>query len=149
VVADEAGAPELDRLDRGCSGVERGSALPRANSAISGFFFWGIRLEPVVWRSLSAMKPNSAEAHRMTSSLSLEMCMPMIAMAASASQAKSRSATASMLFAVGFEKPSSFATASRSSSMVEPAMAPDPSGQASILAAASARRPASRSSIST
>ena len=44
----------------------------RMSSSASGFFFCGMRLEPVVCASLSVTKPNSALAQRITSSLKRE-----------------------------------------------------------------------------
>ena len=46
--------------------------LPRTNSAMSGFFFWGMMLEPVENASSSSMYLNSCEHQRMISSENLE-----------------------------------------------------------------------------
>ena len=113
--------------------------LPRVSSATSGFFFCGMSELPVVKASLIVMNSNSLEAHRITSSLSRERCTATSARAASSSTAKSRSLTASMQFCVTAGKPSSRATSSRSSRMVEPAIAPEPSGQTLMRLRASAQ----------
>ena len=42
--------------------------LPRISSAKSGFFFWGMMLEPVLKESDKVTKPNSEVDHRMISS---------------------------------------------------------------------------------
>ena len=85
-------------------------AFPRASSATSGFFFCGIMLDPVAKASGNSMKPNSALAHRTSSSASREMCMARTAQHARNSTAKSRSATASTLLAAILGKFNSLAT---------------------------------------
>ena len=42
--------------------------LPRINSSESGFFFCGIRLEPLVTPSASSSQPNSSLEYRIQSS---------------------------------------------------------------------------------
>ena len=102
--------------------------LPRASSAMSGFFFCGMIDEPVDHASSSCTQPNSGVAHRMTSSPMRDRCTPSSAATNRNSAAKSRSATASIEFAAGRSKPSSAATASGSSGSDDPASAPAPSG---------------------
>ena len=72
-----------------------------------------------------------------------------MAAAARNSHAKSRSLTASIEFSLTLEKPNNRATSARSSVMVDPAMAPLPSGSTSSRRAASSNRPSSRANIST
>jgi hypothetical protein len=69
--------------------------------------------------------------------------------AESNSTAKSRSLTASIEFCDTAGNSSSRAISSRSSGMVDPAIAPDPSGITFIRTRASAILPTSRESIST
>jgi hypothetical protein len=72
--------------------------LPRVSSAISGFFFCGIKLEPVEKASLNSTKPNSCVFQVIKSSLNRERCISIIARQKRNSQTKSRSLTASTLF---------------------------------------------------
>ena len=88
-------------------------ALPRTSSAISGFFFWGIMLEPVEKASSSSINLNSQEHQRMISSEKRERWTMVIATAAASSMQKSRSETPSRLLCVGPSNLSSEAVMSR------------------------------------
>ena len=85
-------------------------ALPRASSAMSGFFFCGMIEEPVAKASSSSTQPNSGEVHSTTSSPSRDRCTPISAATNRNSAAKSRSETASIELAAAAVKPSSWAT---------------------------------------
>ncbi len=122
--------------------------LPREISAMSGFFFCGMRLEPVQKASESSMNWNSCDIQRIISSERREMCMEKIARAESSSHAKSRSATESMLLRVQAGKSRTLRTNSRSMGRVEPASAPEPSGMTLRRVRQSVRRPISRSNCS-
>ncbi len=80
--------------------------LPRTSSSGSGFFFWGIRLEPVATESSISKKPNSSPDSRMTSSASRLRCTIASAQAYRNDATKSRSPDASMLLATTRENPS-------------------------------------------
>ncbi len=54
----------------------RRPALPRASSAMSGFFFCGMMLDPVDQESCSVTKPNSRVDQRISSSASRLTSMP-------------------------------------------------------------------------
>ncbi len=129
--------------------------LPRINSKASGFFFCGIKLEPVVNASGKRTKLNSALLHKMKSSDSRERCTPIVAQAEAKLIKVSRSLTASMLFCVILGLPSastkfnSRATNSRSIGSVVPAIAPEPSGHTFASSNTTAIRLRSRSNIST
>ena len=56
-------------------------ALPRSSSAASGFFFWGMMLEPEAKESGSSQKPNSWLDQSTISEPSRERCMAQIAAA--------------------------------------------------------------------
>ncbi len=81
-------------------------ALPRASSAMSGFFFCGSIDEPVAYASASRTKPNSSVDHSTISSPMRERCTCVSAATNSASATKSRSETASSEFSNGRAKPS-------------------------------------------
>ena len=121
--------------------------LPRINSAISGFFFWGIILEPVANVSDNSMNLNSSLLHKISSSQKRERCIMTRAALLRYSTEKSRSLTASKLFAYGFENPSNSALRWRSIGKVVPAKAPAPKGNKSIRLILSSNRPLSRSNI--
>ena len=70
--------------------------LPRASSAMSGFFFCGMIDDPVAQASSSRAQPNSVDVQSTTSSPSRERWTPSSAAAKQNSAAKSRSLTASM-----------------------------------------------------
>ena len=109
----------------------RRPALPRASSAMSGFFFCGSIDEPVAYASASRMNPNSSVDHSTISSPMRERWICVIVATNSASATKSRSETASSEFWNRRAKPSSFATKFGSSGKLEPASAPAPSGETS------------------
>ena len=73
-------------------------ALPRASSAMSGFFFCGSIELPVAYASARRRKPNSSVDHSTISSPSRLRCTPSRARSNSASATKSRSLTASSEF---------------------------------------------------
>ena len=100
--------------------------FPRASSAMSGFFFCGMMLDPVDHASCSRANPNSLVAHRMTSSETRERSTPIIAVTNANSAAKSREAVPSMEFAQVPLNPSSDAMAWGSSPSDAPARAPPP-----------------------
>ena len=105
------------------------AALPRTSSSASGFFFCGIRLEPVVKASGSAKKPNSGPESQMRSSARRARCVWSCAQAKTNSAAKSRSITASSAFSRDrLEARGRAARASRSRGSAVPASAPEPSG---------------------
>ncbi len=104
----------------------RRPALPRASSAMSGFFFCGMMLEPVEYASSREAKPNSTVTQVMISSESRDRSTPIIADTHENSAMTSRAAVASIEFSVGPAKPSSAATATGSSPSVDPAKAPAP-----------------------
>ena len=73
-------------------------ALPRASSAMSGFFFCGSIDDPVAYASASRTNPNSSVDHSTISSPMRERCSCVSVAANSASATKSRSETASSEF---------------------------------------------------
>ena len=81
--------------------------LPRASSAMSGFFFCGMMLDPVDHESCSVAKSNSRVVQRMTSSARRERSTPTWAVTKANSAAKSRDAVPSMELADEPVKPSS------------------------------------------
>ena len=83
--------------------------LPRMSSAMSGFFFWGMMLEPVEKASSSSINWNSQEHHSTSSSQKRDRCTMMREAPKAISAQKSRSETPSRLFWLIWEKPSSFA----------------------------------------
>src|SRR5690554_923652 len=83
--------------------------LPLISSAISGFFFWGIMLEPVEQESSISTKPNSQDDHRISSSQKRDISIIIIELAANSSIQKSLSETESILFCVIPSKPTSWA----------------------------------------
>ena len=95
---------------------------------MSGFFFCGIRLDPVAISSPRITKPNSALAQSTMSSPRRLRWIATATHAYARSSAKSRSDTASMLFSVSRVNPSSRATTSRRRGNVLAASAPDPRG---------------------
>ena len=82
-------------------------ALPRASSAMSGFFFCGSIDEPVLYASARRRKPNSSLDHSTISSPRRERCTCVSASTNSASATKSRSDTASSELSKRRAKPSS------------------------------------------
>ncbi len=101
--------------------------LPRASSAMSGFFFCGMIEEPVEKASCRVTKENSFVFQRMTSSAILETSTPIIAVTNANSATKSREAVPSIEFAaLPPSKPRSAATASGSRPSDDPASAPEP-----------------------
>ena len=89
------------------------AVLPRISSVTSGFFFWGIMLEPVEKRSESSMNLNSQLHHMIISSEKRERCIMQIEMALASSMQKSRSETPSREFAIGASMPSNSAVLPR------------------------------------
>ena len=81
---------------------------------MSGFFFCGMMLEPVVYASSSSTNLNSHDAHRMTSSARRDRCIIKIEQALRISRQKSRSDTPSRLLSVMPSKPRSLAADARS-----------------------------------
>ena len=118
--------------------------LPRASSAMSGFFFCGMIDDPVAQASSRRAQPNSVDVQSTTSSPSRERWTPSSAAAKQNSAAKSRSLTASIELSAARSKPSSAATASGSSGSEEPASAPEPSGLTALRRSQSASRSTSR-----
>jgi hypothetical protein len=60
--------------------VTRG-AFARRSSAASGFFFWGIRLDPDANRSATSQKPNSSLDQITISPPSCDRCVAQVAAA--------------------------------------------------------------------
>ena len=118
--------------------------LPRAISAASGFFFWGMIEDPVEYASSNFAQPNSEELHNVHSSPMREMWTPIRAMMNRASAAKSRSMTASMLFGTTPANPRSAAVFSGCRGKEEPANAPDPRGEKFVRFSQSEMREISR-----
>src|SRR3954466_444478 len=81
--------------------------LPRASSAMSGFFFCGMIDDPVAQASSSRAQPNSVDVQSTTSSPSRERWTPISAAAKQNSAAKSRSLTPSIELSEARSKPSS------------------------------------------
>ncbi len=79
--------------------------FPRTSSAISGFFFWGMIDEPVVYLSSISTNPNSGDDHMTNSSQSEDRCTDVIEAQNESSVTKSRSLTESMEFSVGLVNP--------------------------------------------
>ena len=73
----------------------RPPTLPRTCSAICGFFFCGIMLDPCATASSSSANPNSCDVHSTSSSAIRDRCTAASVQAYERSTAKSRSATAS------------------------------------------------------
>src|SRR5262245_19566711 len=121
--------------------------LPRSSSAASGFFFWGMMLEPDAKVSAGLQKPNSSLDQSTSSEPSRERWTAQIAAAERKSSAKSRLETASSEFCIGLRKPSSAAIDSRSRSQLSPAAAPEPPGSSELAATTPAKRCASRLNI--
>lgn len=89
--------------------------LPRASSAMSGFFFCGMIDEPVEKASCSVTKENSFVFQMMISSAIRDRLIPIIAVTKANSATKSREAVPSMeLPTEPRSKPRSAATASGS-----------------------------------
>ena len=121
--------------------------LPRASSAMSGFFFCGMMLDPVEKPSSSATKPNSRVAQRMISSACRLTSTPIIAVTKANSATKSRDAVPSIELGVDPVKPRSRATASGSRPRLDPASAPAPYGESAATRASQSRsRATSRTS---
>ena len=114
---------------------------------MSGFFFWGMMDEPVVKPSSSSTKRNSQLLHRISSSEKRDRCIISTAQAERNSTQKSRSDTPSMLLRATEEKPSCWASHTRSMGKVVPASAQHPMGETSMRPAVSSSRPTSRCSI--
>ena len=90
-------------------------ALPRASSAMSGFFFCGSIDEPVLYASARRRKPNSSLVHSTISSPRRDRWTCVSAATNSASATKSRSDTASSELSKRRANPSSAAVLSGSS----------------------------------
>ncbi len=119
--------------------------LPRASSAMSGFFFCGMIELPVENASCRVTKENSFVFQTMISSAMRETSTPIMAVMKANSAAKSRAAVPSMeLAAEPPSKPRSRATASGSSPREEPASAPEPYGDTAVRASHCRSRSASR-----
>lgn len=107
--------------------------LPRASSAMSGFFFCGMIDEPVEKASCRVTKENSFVFQMMISSAIRERLTPIIAVMKANSATKSREAVPSIeLPTEPRSKPRSLATASGSSPSEEPARAPEPYGETAV-----------------
>ena len=102
--------------------------FPRNNSAMSGFFFCGMMLEPEENVSRIFTKPNSCDDQMMTSSARREMWTMMIDRSANISKEWSRSDTPSKLFREKSLNPSASAVKARSKGKVVVASAALPSG---------------------
>src|SRR5258708_27919333 len=87
--------------------------LPRISSSESGFFFCGIRLEPLVTPSPSSSQPNSSLEYKIQSSDRRLRCNIVVDAAYRKSKSKSRPPETSILLFVIHPKPNSRATASR------------------------------------
>src|SRR5712671_4008137 len=74
--------------------------LPRISSSESGFFFCGIKLDPLVTPSPNSSQPNSSLEYKIQSSERRLKCNIVVEAAYKKSSAKSRSADTSMLFQV-------------------------------------------------
>ncbi len=105
------------------------AALARTNSALSGFRFCGIMLDPVAYASSSSAQPSIGSVHRARSAASRDACVARIDATARNSCTTSRSLTASSEFSNGRPNPSRRAVAAASSPSVDVASAPAPSGQ--------------------
>ena len=121
-------------------------ALPRVSSATSGFFFCGMIDDPVEYASWRVTNENSFVAHAMTSSLSRERSMPIIAVMKRYSANTSREAVPSIEFSTESANPRSAATACGSSPSDDPARAPDPYAETPARSSKSTSRSTSRSS---
>lgn len=99
-------------------------ALPRASSAMSGFFFYGIIDEPVAKPSCRVTKLNSAVFQIKISSAMREIFSAIKVAMKENSASWSRAAVASIELGSTFLNPSSFATSCASSPSEEPARAP-------------------------
>ncbi len=107
--------------------------LPRASSAMSGFFFCGMIDEPVEKASWRVTKENSFVFHRMISSATRDRLTPIIAVTKANSATKSREAVPSIELATEpCSKPRSAATASGSRPSEDPASAPEPYGDTAV-----------------
>ena len=98
----------------------RRPALPRASSAMSGFFFCGSIDEPVAYASSRRAKPNSSLVHSTHSSPIRDRWMPTSVRSNNASATKSRSPTASRLLSNVRAKPRSAAVSAGSIGNDEP-----------------------------
>ena len=114
--------------------------FPRISSATSGFFFWGIMLEPVVKVSDISINPNSSDDHKTSSSARRERCIIQTDEHDRNSIAKSLSETESILFLDTELNPNSFATDALSIGSVVPANAQEPSGRTSMRFMQSSKR---------
>ena len=124
----------------------RRPALPRASSAMSGFFFCGMMLDPVEYPSSSVTNPNSRVFQRMISSAKREMSTAIIAVMNANSATTSRAEVPSSEFSAGRARPSSRATSCGSSPSVDPASAPPPYGETDARTDQSRKRSRSRTS---
>ncbi len=119
--------------------------LPRASSAMSGFFFCGMIEEPVEKASCRVTKENSFVFQMMTSSAIRERLTPIIAVMKANSATKSLEAVPSMELATEpCSNPRSAATASGSSPSEDPASAPEPYGETAVRSSHWRSRSASR-----
>ena len=109
--------------------------LARASSAVSGFRFCGIMLDPVEYASSRLAHPSAGSVHRARSAASLDACVAVIATTAMNSCTKSRSLTASIEFANACRMPSRCAVAAGSRPRVEVAVAPAPSAETDVRSA--------------
>ena len=110
-------------------------AFARASSAVSGFRFCGMMLEPVVYASSSSAQPSAGSVHRARSAASRERCVAQIDASARNSCTKSRSETASIELSNGRSNPSRSAAAAGSRPSVDVASAPAPSGDTEVRTA--------------
>jgi len=123
--------------------------FPRRSSRESGFFFWGIILDPVLlkamnqqaivhsrptylYASLKVINPNSAVEYMIKSSAILLICVITKLDHIKNSAMKSRSATPQRLFSATERNPNSFARNSLSTTNGLPANAPLPRGKTEI-----------------
>ena len=121
--------------------------LPLISSVMSGFFFWGMMEEPVVYLSSISTKPNSWEDQYTSSSEMDDRCTAHWDAQNAISVTKSLSLTESMEFSVGPENPRASAVIFLSMGYVVPARAAEPRGHLFILLKASMKRSASRASL--
>ena len=123
--------------------------LPLTNSAMSGFFFWGMMDDPVVYLSSISTNPNSCEDHRTSSSHNDERWIWACAAQNDSSFTKSLSLTESMEFSVGSLNPNASDVMNLSMGYVVPARAAAPRGHLFILLNASKNLSASLENLNT
>ena len=114
---------------------------------MSGFFFWGMMDDPVVYLSSISMKPNSWDDQSTSSSQRLDRWTAVWAAQYASSVTKSLSLTESMEFSVGSLNASASAVMRLSMGYVVPASAAAPRGHLSILLNASRNLSASRENL--